>query len=824
MPFAQPLEPTSPQPGAAHEGHAWESLARVASHVGIFEWDIPGKRVILDSTRTTIFGLEAAVPEYSLADWIGHFVPEDRLLLDTVIPAWMDSAREEEQWAYRFIRPDGAIRWICGRGLIFRDAGGKPMRVIGTHLDITEFQRTEQDVERQKADFENIFNLLPAQIWYKDAQNRIVRVNDKVCRDIGLSREAIEGHPTEEFFPRFAEAYFKDDLEVITSGRPKLGIEEQINAANGDLLWIQTNKVPVKDAEGNVVGVLAISNDLTERKRTEEYLRQESERSKVLLELYDKAKGLTENELYEFALDRAVELTGSEIGFLHIVSEDQKTIELKTWNRAALKACTVVSDSHYSIEKAGNWADCVRTQKPLVYNDYPHSPHQKGIPSGHAPIRRFMSVPVIDHDKVRLIFGVGNKATEYDDKDIIHMQLVANELQKITQKRRADEALKQAKEAAEAANSAKDQFLAVLSHELRTPLTPVLASVSALQTQEGLPAELRDDMDLIRRNVEMESKLIDDLLDVTKISRGKIELHLEVVDICTLVRNALEICQKGIDAKHLEIVTSFQAKLHHALADPTRMRQVFWNLIKNAVEFTPDGGRITLNMRNEGDRLRVEISDTGAGIRPELLPKIFNAFERGDQTKTRRFGGLGLGLNIVKTVVELHHGTVTAFSAGPGTGAAFTVDLPALAPPRKPLAAPAPAATRERPRKILLVDDHPDTLSTLAKLLRRWGYEVVTADCVHGALETAAREPFDVLISDLGLTDGSGLEIMRGLRHSDHLRGIAYSGYGTEEDIRKSREAGFEDHLVKPVSFDALRAAVQRITSAAPASASVSGA
>ncbi len=818
MPFAQPLEPTPPRPGAAREGNAWESLARVASHVGLFEWDLPGKRVILDSSRTTIFGLEADTPEYTIADWISHIVPEDWVRLEALFQAWMDSERKEEQWAYRFIQPNGETRWICGRGLLFRDAEGKPLRVIGTHLDITELRRTEQDVERQRADFETIFNLLPAQIWYKDTRNRIVKVNDKVCSDIGMPRDAIEGHTTEEVFPKFAKAYFKDDLEVMTSGRPKLGIEEQINTASGEILWIQTNKVPVNDAEGNVVGVLAIVNDLTEHKHTEEYLRQEAERSKVLLELYDKAKGLTENELYEFALDRAVELTGSEIGFLHIVSDDQKTIELKTWNQAALKTCAVVSDSHYSINKAGNWADCVRTQKPVVYNDYPRSPHQKGIPSGHAPIHRFMSVPVIDHNKVRLIFGVGNKDAKYDDKDIIHMQLVANELLKITQKRRADEALKLAKEAAEAANSAKDQFLAVLSHELRTPLTPVLASVSALQAQEGLSEDLRDDMDLIRRNVEMESKLIDDLLDVTKISRGKIELHLEVLDICTLVRTALEICQKEIEAKHLEIVTSFRAKLHHVQADPTRLRQVFWNLIKNAVEFTPEGGQITLDMSNEGDRLRIRITDTGVGIRPELLPKIFNAFERGDQTKTRRFGGLGLGLNIVKTVVELHHGTVTAFSAGTGSGATFIVDLPAIAPPQEPLATAALAAPHERPRKILLVDDHPDTLSTLAKLLRRWGYAVVTADCVHGALETASREPFDVLISDLGLTDGSGLEIMRGLRHSDHIRGIAYSGYGTEEDIRKSREAGFEDHLVKPVSFEALRAAVQRITSAASTS------
>jgi PAS domain S-box-containing protein len=819
LPLAQQPTGQALRRDAPGDNGGWDSLARIASHVGLFEWDITNEKVVLDSSRVEIFGLTE--PVHPLTDWVGHIFPEDWVRLDALFQAWMASDRKEEQWAYRFLRPDGITRWICARGLLFRDAEGKAVRVIGTHLDITELRRTEQDMERQKADFESIFNLLPAQIWYKDAHNRVLKVNDKVCRDLGMEREAIEGHSTKEIFPMFADAYFKDDLEVISTGRPKLGIEEQINTASGDLLWIQTSKVPVNDEEGKVVGVLAITTDLTEHKQTEEYLRQEAERSKVLLELYDKAKGLTENELYEFALDRAVELTGSEIGFLHIVSDDKKTIKLKTWNHAALKTCSVVSDSHYSIKKAGNWADCVRTHKPVVYNDYPHSPNQKGIPAGHAPVQRFMSVPVIDHEKVRLIFGVGNKVTEYDEKDILHMQLVANELQKITQERRADEDLKQAKETAEAANSAKDQFLAVLSHELRTPLTPVLASVSALQALNSLSPDLRDDMDLIRRNVEMESKLIDDLLDVTKISRGKMELHLEVVDIYTLLRTALEICQTDIEAKHLEIVTSLQTTAHHVQADPTRMRQVFWNLIKNAVEFTPENGRISLRLWNVDGLLRVEVADTGVGIRPELLPKIFNAFERGDQTKTRRFGGLGLGLNIVKTVVELHHGTVTARSEGIDKGASFTVDLPAFAHAEEAHPSHPPEAPQERPRKILLVDDHPDTLLTLAKLLRRWGYAVVTADSVHSALELAAREPFDVLISDLGLGDGSGLDIMRGLRHKDHIRGIAFSGYGTEEDIRKSHEAGFEDHLVKPVSFEALRAAVQRITS--PASISSAG-
>ena len=377
----------------------------------------------------------------------------------------------------------------------------------------------------------------------------------------------------------------------------------------------------------------------------------------------------------------------------------------------------------------------------------------------------------------------------------------------------AEEAMKQAKESAESANKAKDQFLAVLSHELRTPLTPVLAAVSARQAQEELPEELRADMDLIRRNVEMEAKLIDDLLDVTKISRGKLELHPEIVDAHLLLQTALDICQKEIGAKYLDISLSLRADPHHVRADPTRLRQVFWNLLKNAVDFTPEGGRISLRTTNTDGRLKIEIKDTGVGIRAELLPKIFYAFEQGgqDQKVSTRFGGLGLGLNIAKTVVEMHHGTLTAFSEGECKGATFTVELPFVAPASEPPQPPPPSsslAPTERPLKILLVDDHPDTLLTMSKLLRKWGCSIVTADCVQAALEQAARDSFDLLISDLGLPDGSGLDIMRELKHRYALRGIALSGYGTEEDIRQSLEAGFEEHLTKPVSFQDLRRAI----------------
>ena len=388
-----------------------------------------------------------------------------------------------------------------------------------------------------------------------------------------------------------------------------------------------------------------------------------------------------------------------------------------------------------------------------------------------------------------------------------------NALRVIDERKKAEAATRQAKEAAEAANRAKDQFIAVLSHELRTPLTPVLAVVTALERQESIPTAIRDDFEMIRRNVELEARLIDDLLDVARMSKGKIELRREVVDLHACLQSVLEICQTEIDSKNLELILHLQAVRHHVWGDPTRLRQVFWNLLKNAIKFTPARGRISILTRNEADRLQTEITDTGIGIGLDTIQRIFGAFEQGELTQTRRFGGLGLGLSIARAIVELHGGSLTVLSEGGGKGSEFTVELaPVDSTVEKPLPTQALRPEWVQALKILLVDDHLDTLRTLASLLRRWGFHVTTADSVHSALDRAAEGKFDLLISDLGLPDGNGIDIVRKVKMRYGLHGLALSGFGTDEDIRASRAAGFDEHLTKPVDFRTLRAAVQRIT------------
>ncbi len=385
----------------------------------------------------------------------------------------------------------------------------------------------------------------------------------------------------------------------------------------------------------------------------------------------------------------------------------------------------------------------------------------------------------------------------------------------ITERKRAAEALEAAKVAAERANQAKDDFLALLSHELRTPLTPALVAASYLAEHEEALPEFREEVMAIWRNVQLEARLIDDLLDVTRIARGKIDIDHEAADVHRLILNAVEIAQKDLLEKQIEFVLDLRAAHHHVWADPMRIQQVFWNLINNAVKFTPTGGRITLRSSNQARKFIFEISDTGIGVEPERQARIFDAFDQGERTITRRFGGLGLGLTISKMLLELHGGAITVQSGGKNQGTTFRVFLDLMDETVAPVSETTDAGTgAARSLHLLLVDDHSDTRNVLSRLLTRCGHKVATADSARAALRHLESERFDGLISDVGLPDASGNDLIReAKRKQQALKGIALSGFGTQEDVRRSLEAGFDYHLTKPVDFQELRTLLQKIGS-----------
>jgi signal transduction histidine kinase len=374
------------------------------------------------------------------------------------------------------------------------------------------------------------------------------------------------------------------------------------------------------------------------------------------------------------------------------------------------------------------------------------------------------------------------------------------------------ERLLEAEREARAASAAKDQFIAMLSHELRTPLTPVLAAVSSVRERTDLPRELRSLFEMFHRNVTAEARLIDDLLDVTRIARGKISLVREPADLHRVTCEAVETLRSEMEERRHQLVVDLAAGAHHVAGDPGRLRQVLWNLLRNAIKFTPPGGRIELRSWNNGRQIALEVSDTGQGFEPELAEALFSPFEQG---RRPRAGGLGLGLAICKGLIELHGGRIVGASAGPGRGARFVIELEVVAAASAAVTATNPVVTAGPRPRILLVEDHPDTAETLQELLGEAGYQVQTAATVGSAL-AADLDNIDLVVSDIGLPDASGLDLMRRLAERPGIRGIALSGYGTEADVKASKDAGFSAHLTKPVDLDQLLAAINGTSGAGP--------
>jgi signal transduction histidine kinase/CheY-like chemotaxis protein len=372
------------------------------------------------------------------------------------------------------------------------------------------------------------------------------------------------------------------------------------------------------------------------------------------------------------------------------------------------------------------------------------------------------------------------------------------------------------------ANAAKDQFLALLSHELRNPLSPVIAMVGELEASAPDSPEVRRALEVIRRNVELEARLIDDLLDVTRISKGKLQLSLETASVHEILQRSYEICREEIAAKDLKIEFRLRAESAFVEGDPARLQQVFWNLIKNSVKFTPEKGRIVIETLNPTpDKVEIRTTDTGIGIEVDKMDRIFNAFEQGQSSITRRFGGLGLGLAISKAMVSAHGGTIKAESRGKNRGATFIVTLDTVAAPvaaagvaesNGPKAAETKRAeVKQAGPRVLVVDDHVDTCTGMKMMLERRGYRVTVAHTADQASDKARQSEFDLVISDIGLPDRSGYDLMRELSATRGLRGIALSGFGMENDVSRARASGFSEHLTKPINFDRLEEAIQAL-------------
>ncbi len=580
----------------------------------------------------------------------------------------------------------------------------------------------------------------------------------------------------------------------------------------------------------------ALLHDITAREETDRRLREEAEISETLHSIgLAMAAELDLRSLAQTIVDAATRITGARFGafFYHLVDERGDVFREHALSGAPPEGIDeLLRPSDPAMPRPMFRGEGVRRIDDVL--DDSLFGRLSPLPEGQLsrwPIRSYLSTPVVSRSGELLggFFFGHPEAGAFSARAERTLGGIAAQAAVAIENARLYEAERRARAEAETANQAKDRFMATLSHELRTPLAPVLAVIYGLELEE-LPASLRERLATIRRNVELEARLIDDLLDLTRIASGKLELKPEVADLRQILEHAMDACCPPGSPDRPRFQLAVPAQDLRLWADAPRLTQVFWNLLKNALKFSPDGGPISIRARRDEDsgQLVVEVSDRGIGIDPERLPRVFDAFEQGQRKITRQFGGLGLGLAISKAIVELHGGRIAAASQGPGQGTTFTVRLPVGAARLQTstvLPRPEPGTAlphgAERPLHILLVEDHPDTAEAMAELLSAVGHRVTVANNAAEAMTAAekaqrppAREEIDLVISDVGLPDVSGLELMAQLKSRFSLRGIALSGYGMDEDVKRSREAGFDRHLTKPVNLQILRDAIRQVAGA----------
>jgi signal transduction histidine kinase len=410
----------------------------------------------------------------------------------------------------------------------------------------------------------------------------------------------------------------------------------------------------------------------------------------------------------------------------------------------------------------------------------------------------------------------------------------------IAERKQLEASLQQRAEELAEAHRAKDQFLAMLGHELRNPLAPIRNAVVAMRLRETEDPLLQRARDVIERQVQHLSRLVDDLLDVSRITRGRIELRKEPVDLAAIAEHAVETARAAIQAGEQELTVRRPPEPLWCEGDPMRLEQVITNLLHNAAKYTEPGGQIWLTLERS-DYAVLRVRDTGRGIPPEMLPQVFDLFVQANPSLDRAQGGLGLGLTLVRSLVEMHGGTVAAYSDGPGRGSEFVIRLPLLPPSEEHTAhgaqhtaeaqVPSPPAVRCAPcavRRILVVDDNVDAAEMMAALLAQWGHQVRVVHSGTEAIETAVASGPDLVLLDIGLPEMDGYEVAKRLRELGRTRGsplqatwlVAVTGYGQEEDRRRSQEAGLDDHLTKPVDPDRLRELISRC---APGRSAASG-
>lgn len=701
--------------------------------------------------------------------------PDD---LEPTVAAWNRSVETGEVYEieHRIRMSDDTYRWHLSRGVPIRDAGGHIVKWFGTATDIHSMRLASEAIrlgETRLRIAQEAANIGTWESSFTDGVPTSTYWSSEMWRIYGIEPGFA---PPEE---AFVNAIHPDDRDMILAHYARLLASDQdsvrysfrIVRPDGRVRWIESIARVVRDEQRRPLVVTGVNLDTTDAKESQDELRQREAELRSLTENTPDILTRFDRDCRHVFVSRAV-LTATGLPPEAFIGKTNRDLGMPT---------------HL----------CDRWEAAI----------QATFETGHVQSESFeFETPCgLRHFETMLIPEPAPQSGRIE-----HVLSVARD---ITELKAVMDELRQAKEAAESASRARDKFLAVLSHELRTPLSPILMTSSVYAREPSLPQPVREAMDMIRRNVKVEARLIDDLLDLSRVLNGKLHLDNQPIALHHLAMHAVETCAEEIQSKRLDLQVTLAAQIDDVAGDPARLQQVLWNLLKNAIKFTDEGGTIEVMSWNEPGSIALSVRDTGCGIPADALARIFHAFEQAGDRASQSSGGLGLGLAISKGIVDLHRGSLTAHSDGEARGAEFVLRLPtALEDEPEPTAAALPenGGTIVAPR-LLLVEDHYDTASAVSALLTSKGFDVMVAADGRSAMDAMRGHDFDLLVSDVGLPDIDGIELFPQLRAIRSIPGIAVSGYGTEDDLRRSREAGFADHLVKPIDSDKLEQAIWRL-------------
>jgi PAS domain S-box-containing protein len=665
---------------------------------------------------------------------------------------------------------------------------GRLLRMWGTQRDITDRKREGE----ASAYLAAIVQSSDDAILSKDLDGIIRSCNAAGERLFGYSAAELIGRPVRMLIP--ADRQQEEDLILgrIRRGEPIEHFETVRVTKDRRLIDISLTVSPVRDGAGAIIGVSKVARDITERKRAAAELAAQQQWFRVTLDsIGDGVITCDAGGRVTFMNATAAKLTGWDAG--------------SAVNQPCGEVVRLVRES------TGQILECPVTR--VLRTGGPVAPSNQTLLMAADDTGRPIddnAAPIIDRDgNIIGVVLVLRDVTERRRNEA-ERQSAAMDRERLLESERI------ARGEAERASRVKDEFVAMVSHELRTPLNAILGWTQLMTSGRHDALLLARGLDVIARNTRVQAQLIADLLDISRIVSGRLRIEKQSVDLRALLDDAIEAVESDADAKGIELTKTVDDMTGPVLGDPARLQQIVWNLLSNAIKFTPSGGRIAVSLTHDASAAEISVRDTGVGIRPDVLPHVFDRFHQADRSITRRFGGLGLGLAIVKHLVEQHDGTVRAESRE-GEGSTFTIRFPITRelPGRPNEAQPAPPAAATvalASLRVLLVEDEPDTLEYLQRLLEDHGGIVFAAQSAAQALQILSRERLEIVISDIGLPEMDGYALIQQFRlnfdHGERIPAIALTAYARAEDRVRALEAGFDAHVAKPAEPSALLALV----------------